>query len=157
MISTAHRAENVDDRDSLKNIIDALKEISKDFDVVFSCHPRTRNKLTKFNIDCGDIKVIDPIGFFDFVHLEQNCYMAISDSGTVQEELCLFGKPTVTIRETTERPETVMCGSNIISGLRKENIIRCYNIVKNIKKWEIPLEYNCNNVSDIVVNILLSK
>ena len=90
VISTAHRAENVDNRDSLKNIIDALKEISKDFDVVFSCHPRTRNKLTKFNIDCGDIKVIDPIGFFDFVHLEQNCYMAISDSGTVQEELCLL-------------------------------------------------------------------
>jgi UDP-N-acetylglucosamine 2-epimerase (non-hydrolysing) len=84
--------------------------------------------------------------------------MAISDSGTVQEEMCLFGIPTVTIRDTTERPETVWCGSNIISGLKKENIISCYTGAKTISKnWEIPNEYSKTNVSDTVINILMSN
>ena len=154
VIATAHRAENVDTKNSLENIIQALKEISREQEVVFSCHPRTKEKLKEFNIDCSNIKVIEPIGFFDFVHLEQHCYMAVSDSGTVQEELCLFGKPTITIRETTERPETVMCGSNLVSGLNKNNIVDCYNVAKTISKWKIPVEYNCDNVSDIVIGIL---
>lgn len=157
VVATTHRAENVDTKDSLKNVIDALKEISQERKVVFSCHPRTKDKIKQFGIDCGDIKVVDPMGFFDFVHLEQHCYMAITDSGTMQEELCLFGKPTITIRETTERPETVMCGSNLISGLNKNNIIQCYNVAKNIRYWKVPVEYDYDNVSNIVVNILTSK
>jgi UDP-N-acetylglucosamine 2-epimerase (non-hydrolysing) len=84
--------------------------------------------------------------------------MAISDSGTVQEEMCLFGIPTITIRDTTERPETVWCGSNVISGLDKENIVACFNRMKSAdRNWKIPEEYNQNNVSDVVVNILLSN
>ena len=83
--------------------------------------------------------------------------MAISDSGTVQEEMCLFKIPTVTIRDTTERPETVWCGSNVISGLDKTNIIACFNRMKlSNRNWEIPVEYDRDNVSDVVVNMLLS-
>ena len=157
IVATAHRAENVDTKESLQNIIDALKDVSQNHKVVFSCHPRTRSKIKEFDINCDNIIMVDPMGFFDFVHLEQQCYMAISDSGTVQEELCLFGKPTVTIRETTERPETVMCGSNLISGLNKNNIIRSYAIAKDIRSWKVPDEYDCDNVSDIIISILLSK
>ena len=157
VIVTAHRAENVDDDIRLKSIFAALQEIAKEYKVVFSCHPRTRDKIQKFNINTDNIIVSEPFGFFDFVNLEQNCFMAISDSGTVQEEMCLFKIPTVTIRDTTERPETVWCGSNVISGLDKTNIIACFNRMKlSNRNWEIPVEYDRDNVSDVVVNMLLS-
>ena len=160
VIVTAHRAENVDNAERLKNILDSLQEISKDYTVIFSCHPRTKEKIKKFNLEISNekIKILAPLGFFDFVNLELNSAMAITDSGTVQEEMCLFNIPTVTIRDTTERPETVSCGSNIISGLQKENIILCYNKMKQHNLfWDIPTEYQKTNVSDIVINILLSN
>ena len=160
IIVTAHRAENVDNIDRLKNLFSSFEEISKEYKIVFSCHPRTKQRLLQagMNINSSNIIMSEPFGFFDFVKLEKNAFMAISDSGTVQEEMCLFGIPTITIRDTTERPETVWCGSNIVSGLEKENIIECYNTVKNINRgWDIPVEYNRSNVSDTVVNILMSN
>jgi len=158
IIVTAHRAENVDDDHRLKSIFAALQEIAKEYKIVFSCHPRTRDKIQKFNVNTDNIIILEPFGFFDFVNLEQNSFMAISDSGTVQEEMCLFKIPTVTIRDTTERPETVWCGSNVISGLDKGNIVACFNRMKSAdRNWKVPAEYDQNNVSDVVVNILLSN
>jgi UDP-N-acetylglucosamine 2-epimerase (non-hydrolysing) len=160
IIATAHRAENVDDPERLKNIIEALSEISKEYPVVFSCHPRTKQKIEKFNLNIHgkNLITIDPVGFFDFVKLEQNAVMALTDSGTVQEEMCLFRIPAVTIRDSTERPETVWCGSNIVSGLNKDQILMCYEQMKIISKnWIIPQGYDTDNVSDIVINILMSN
>jgi UDP-N-acetylglucosamine 2-epimerase (non-hydrolysing) len=160
IIATAHRAENVDDDNRLSQIFQAFNEISKDHKIIFSCHPRTKQKLEKFNIDTSNPNIIisEPFGFFDFVKLEQHSAMAISDSGTVQEEMCLFQIPTITIRDTTERPETVWCGSNIVSGLNKDQILLCYKKMKsNDRNWEIPAGYEKNNVSDTVINILLSN
>jgi UDP-N-acetylglucosamine 2-epimerase (non-hydrolysing) len=158
IIVTAHRAENVDDDRRLKSIFAALQEIAKEYKIVFSCHPRTRDKIQKFNVNTDNIIILEPFGFFDFVNLEQNSFMAISDSGTVQEEMCLFKIPTITIRDTTERPETVWCGSNVISGVDKDNIVACFNRMKSVgRNWKVPVEYDQNNVSDVVVNILLSN
>lgn len=160
IIATAHRAENVDNDDRLINIFNSFQQISEEYKIVFSCHPRTKQKLKKFNIliDNPNIIMTDPLGFFDFVNLEKNAYMAISDSGTVQEEMCLFRIPTITIRDTTERPETVWCGSNIVSGLEERDIINCYNTLKFSKReWKIPLEYNNDTVSDTVIKILMGK
>lgn len=160
IIATAHRAENVDDDNRLSQIFQAFNEISKDHKIIFSCHPRTKQKLEKFNIDTTNPNIIisEPFGFFDFVKLEQHSVMAISDSGTVQEEMCLFQIPTITIRDTTERPETVWCGSNIVSGLNKDQILLCYKKMKNNNRnWEIPSGYDKKNVSDTVINILLSN
>jgi UDP-N-acetylglucosamine 2-epimerase (non-hydrolysing) len=160
IIATAHRAENVDDDNRLSQIFQAFNEISKDHKIIFSCHPRTKQKLEKFNIDTSNPNIIisEPFGFFDFVKLEQHSAMAISDSGTVQEEMCLFQIPTITIRDTTERPETVWCGSNIVSGLNKDQILLCYKKMKsNDRNWEIPAGYEKKNVSDTVINILLSN
>lgn len=160
IIATAHRAENVDHDTRLQNIFRAFEEISKEYKIVFSCHPRTRQKLEKFKIDTSNpnIIILEPFGFFDFIKLEQNSVMAISDSGTVQEEMCLFHIPTVTIRDTTERPETVWCGSNIVSGLNTDQILLSYKIMKSVERnWEIPQSYNKDNVSDTVINILLSN
>lgn len=159
IIVTAHRAENVDIDLRLNSIFNALNEISKQYKIVFSCHPRTKEKLNKFNVNINsNIIVSEPFGFFDFVNLEKNSKLAISDSGTVQEEMCLLGIPTVTIRDSTERPETVWCGSNIVSGLDTENILSCYNRMIDYRgSWIPPDEYSRIDVSDTVINILMSK
>lgn len=159
IIATAHRAENVDDVYRLHDIFNAFNEIAKEKKIVFSCHPRTKQRIESQQIQINpNIIITEPLGFFDFVRLESQCFMGISDSGTVQEELCLMYKPTVTIRATTERPETVWCGSNIVSGLNTDSILYCYNQMKNVeRKWKRPEEYVRLNVSDTVVNILLSN
>ena len=159
IVATAHRAENVDDPKRLSSIFSAMEIIAQDYPIVFSCHPRTRQRLRELAVPISDrIQITEPLGFFDFVKLEKNSYMAISDSGTVQEEMCLFHKPTITIRATTERPETVWCGSNIITGLEVGSIVAGYQAMKQSDcNWEVPAEYARTNVSDTVVNILLGN
>jgi UDP-N-acetylglucosamine 2-epimerase (non-hydrolysing) len=159
ILVTAHRAENVDNIESLTGIMRALDKISKQFKVVFSLHPRTKDKLKKFNVKVSnDIILSDPLGFFDFVKLEKTAKLVISDSGTVQEECCIFGVPAITIRETTERQETIECGSNILSGTKYENIVGAFDVMlKRDNKWDAPSDYLVENVSDIVINILLGK
>ena len=159
IIATSHRAENVDSPERLASIFSAMEIIAQDYPIVFSCHPRTRQRLRELDISVSDcIQITEPMGFFDFVKLEKNSYMAISDSGTVQEEMCLFYKPTITIRATTERPETVWCGSNIVTGLAVDNIVAGYQSMKQVDRaWTVPTEYARTNVSDTVVNILLGN
>jgi len=157
IIATLHRAENVDDPQRLEQIVQALETISQEYPIVFSCHPKTKQRLAGRKLS-DRIIVTEPMGFFDFVNLEQRSYMAISDSGTVQEEMCLFHKPTITIRSTTERPETVWCGSNIVTGLDADNIVAGFNAMKMCdRSWTVPAEYARTNVSDTVINILLGN
>ena len=159
IVATAHRAENVDDSVRLHNIIQAFNSIADEQPIVFSCHPKTRQRLSTMTIKLNpQVIITEPMGFFDFVHLEQHSSLAISDSGTVQEEMCLFHVPTVTIRATTERPETVWCGSNMITGLDAENIVAGYHAMKSVDcGWAVPAEYAIHNVSDTVINILLGN
>lgn len=159
IIATAHRAENVDDPERLSSIFSAMETIAQEYPIVFSCHPRTRQRLGELAIPVSNrIHITEPMGFFDFVHLEKHSFMAISDSGTVQEEMCLFHKPTITIRATTERPETVWCGSNIVTGLKVDSIVAGYQAMKSADcNWTVPAEYARTNVSDTVVNILLGN
>jgi len=155
IVATAHRAENVDNPIRLANILEAFETISQDLPIVFSCHPKTQQRMTrKLN---SRIIVSNPMGFFDWANLERNSRMAISDSGTVQEEMCLFQKPTITIRATTERPETVMCGSNIVTGLDTADIVAGYQQALKLGLWTVPEEYTRTNVSDVVVNIIMGK
>ena len=157
IIATMHRAENVDNPARLDQIINAFEEISQEYPIVFSCHPKTKQRLANRTLS-NRIIVTEPLGFFDFVKLEQHSYMAISDSGTVQEEMCLFHKPTITIRSTTERPETVWCGSNIVTGLETDCIVAGFESMKlSSRAWDIPAEYARANVSDTIINILLGN
>lgn len=155
VVATAHRAENVDDPEVLAEIIRALETIAQGCPVIFSCHPRTRARLASY-AGSAQLTVTDPMGFLDWAHLEQHAAMAISDSGTVQEEMCLFRRPTVTIRQVTERPETVWCGSNIVAGTVCEDILAAYQVWHDRAcDWQPPCEYLRSNVSDTVVNILM--
>lgn len=155
VVATAHRAENVDDPERLENILSALEHIADHMPVVFSCHPRTRQRLTRSL--SNNIKLLEPQSFFDWAKLERDSRMAVTDSGTVQEEMCLFHKPTITIRQTTERPETVHCGSNIVAGIDKNRIIDCYQQALTMRNWQVPAEYNHRSVSTVVVNILMGN
>ena len=159
VLVTAHRAENVDNIDTLKNIMIALEHIAKTYKVVFSVHPRTKNKLKGLTFDEKGIILSEPFGFFDFVRLQQDAALTISDSGTVQEESCLLGVPSITIRDSTERHETIECGSNILTGVKAESIIETFDIMTHRPKtkWKAPEDYLIETVSNIVINILLGK
>jgi len=159
VLVTAHRTENVDDEKSLMGIVGALNEIAENVKVVFSLHPRTKNKLEKFNIVLSkNILVSPPMGFFDFVSLEKNAMCVISDSGTVQEECCIFGVPALTIRESTERQETMECGSNVLCGTKTEDILEAfYATINRENNWKVPDDYLIENVSDTVINILIGR
>jgi len=157
---TAHRAENVDDPQPLMQIMSGLNGVAEHYGIrlVCSIHPRTRSKLTEqISLQMHPlVEFHEPFGFFDFVALEQHARCAITDSGTVQEECCLMGVPTVTIRRTTERPETVDCGSNVVSGVDSESIVRCVRLMTELgRKWEAPEGYLTPDVSLKVVKFLL--
>ena len=97
-----------------------------------------------------------PFGFFDFIALERNAFCVLSDSGTVQEECCIFRVANVTIRDVTERPETIECGSNMLSGADPEMIVHCVRSVLDQKsQWTVPPQYLVEHVSNTVVKIVL--
>lgn len=152
---TAHRAENVDNSQRLQAIIESLQFISQSMPVIFSCHPRTKSKLEKYNIDTSNIVVLNPLGFFDFVNLEKNARIVITDSGTVCEEACIFNVPCVTSRNSTERPETVECGANQVTGVTYDGIMAGFNNMLDKSEWKIPNEYQWPDVSDTVIQKLL--
>jgi len=105
----------------------------------------------------SQIRFEPPFGLFDFLALERNALCVLSDSGTVQEECCIFKVANVTIRDVTERPETLECGSNILSGADPETILQCVRLVLgNKREWTAPPEYMVRNVSSTVARIVLS-
>lgn len=159
---TSHRAENVDNPERLKQIFRGLDLVADEYKlpVICSIHPRTKEKMKQFGVEPKNklVHLSEPFGFFDFVHMEKNALCLISDSGTVQEECCIFHVPTVTIRRTTERPETVDCGSNILAGLDGDRILASvkYMIDKGTD-WQCPAGYLDLDVSDRVVAYLLGN
>ncbi len=150
---TLHRAENVDSAVRLTTFINTLNKLGKQ--VIWPMHPRTRKHLDVTAMQ-PHIKVLKPQGFFEFVKLEKNAYCVLTDSGTVQEECSIFGVPVVTLRDSTERPETIEVGSNFISGCEPEAILRGIEVVTNAPGSRSPQEYQVENVSDTIVKIVLS-
>lgn len=157
---TLHRAENVDDPTRLKRIFDGLDQVSTRIGkpVLVSVHPRTAERLDKSGIrpDAMKIRLFKALGFFDFVKLEKNALAVLTDSGTVQEECAIFGVPNVTIRDVTERPETIECGSNILAGSETAAIVSAVELaISQPAAWTPPKEYMAENVSQTVSKIIL--
>lgn len=157
---TLHRAENVDVPARLDQFIAALHAIAEKYaqPVVCSVHPRTRSQLAKQGRELagGLVKAIEPLGLFDFVKLEKSARCVLSDSGTVQEECALFNVPNVTLRDVTERPETLDAGSNFIAGADRETILRAVALVlEAAPAWRPPVEYLAETVSSTVARIVL--
>ncbi len=164
---TLHRAENVDVESRFRGFMAALSRIAERHGqpVVVSTHPRTAARMRQFGLDGaqnnvkgdvkGDVRFAEAFPFFDFVQLELSARCVLSDSGTVQEEASIFRIPNVTLRDVTERPETLECGSNILSGADPERILDCVETVLRLPPvWEPPPEYMVRNVSDTVVRLV---
>lgn len=159
---TMHRAENVDDPARLALLVEAVVGVSREFalPVLFSVHPRTAHRLRGAGLlpDPSHVRLLDPLGFFDFVRLERDARAVMSDSGTVQEECAIFHVPNVTIRDVTERPETLECGSNILSGAEPEDVGRAMRLVlSQAPDWQAPPEYEVPLVARTVVKLLLGR
>ena len=158
-VATVHRAENVDNPAHLSAIIDGLNRVAAKYGrrIVCSLHPRTRSRM-----DGGGglklhplVECYEPFGFFDFVTLEKHACCALTDSGTVQEECCIFHVPTVTLRNSTERPETVDCGSNVVSGVRADSIAEAVDMMLALPAdWICPEGYLDTDVSAKVAKFI---
>ena len=132
ILTTLHRQENTDDLNRLQSIVDALNELSKQFNIVLPIHPRTKNIIEKENIKLN-FQPIDPVGYFDMIELLKKCVFVISDSGGLQKESFFFDKQCLVIRDETEWTELVDLGYNHIVGAQTDLIIGKANQVINSK------------------------
>jgi len=154
-LATAHRSENVDVDDYRNSIVQALGRIASTYNkkVIFSCHPRTQNKLGDTGMPQG-VHLMKPLGFYDFNKLVKHCYCFLSDSGTAPEEALLYNLPCVTLRQTTERPETVEAGGTIVAGMKPDNIVAAVETaIRQERRTRYELEKDFSP-SSVVVNVL---
>lgn len=158
---SAHREENVDNGDNLEIILNALNSIAEIYgkDIIFSVHPRTKNRIEKmlgikFN---KKIRFLKPFGYYDYIKLQQNAYCTLSDSGTISEESSILKFPAVTIRNSMERPEALDSGNIILTGINEESIINSVNIAVTTHNSLLisPREYEVPNTSLIVLKLIL--
>ena len=136
---TMHRAENVDDKKRVTNIIDALKELG-DMNIIFPIHPRTKKTLEDFKLfdelnNLSHVHIIKPIGYLDFLQLTSKSTLILTDSGGLQEEAITLDVPALTLRYNTERPETVTAGGNILVGADKDVILENANKILNDEEF----------------------
>ncbi|HET9744378.1 MAG TPA: UDP-N-acetylglucosamine 2-epimerase (non-hydrolyzing) [Chitinophagaceae bacterium] len=162
VLCTLHRPSNVDNRFSLKQILETLKSLAEKKKIVFPVHPRTRSNMEEFGIGLNassNLLFTDPIGYIDFLSLIKNASLVITDSGGIQEETTYLGVPCVTLRDNTERPVTVSIGSNHLAGT---NVSKMAAIVTdilngNVKKSSVPLLWDgkaAQRISRAIMNII---
>lgn len=139
---TAHRAENVDNRDRFVSLLRGVAEAAREHDllVVYPIHPRAENRIAEFGIDVPEeIQLVEPQDFLDFLVLEDRAEVVFTDSGGVQEETCILQTPCLTLRDNTERPETVEAGSNRVIGTKPEAIVEgSQKMLEVATEWENP-------------------
>lgn len=159
ILLTLHRQENVDSKKALKGILKGVELVGEKLQlpIIFPMHPRTAKMLKKFNLNLPDcVKTIKPIGFLDFVWLEASSKLVMTDSGGVQEESCILQVPCVTLRNNTERPETIDVGSNIVSGTTPQKILKAAMKMNSAKKkWQNP--FGDGKSGERMIKILLKQ
>jgi len=164
-IVSAHREENVDSEQNFHDLLNSLNAIAETYGkrVIVSTHPRTRKKLETIDAKVFSplIEFMKPLGFFDYIALQNSAYCAVSDSGTITEESSILGFPAITIRQAHERPEGMDEGTLIMSGLKSADILNAIDIVT--RQWEensdvvrTVADYTATNVSKKVVRIIVS-
>lgn len=140
-LATIHRPENVDNRENLSAIISAFKKLSEQYQCpfVFPVHPKTQKKIVEYGIDTGTLIITPPQGYLDFLQLESSCKALLTDSGSLQEEACILQIPCITIREDTERQETVEIGANILVPPGELEILGAVSVMlSRPRKWNSP-------------------
>ncbi len=158
VLVTAHRQENVDDRSRFAGIIEGLQMVQSEFGVslIYPIHPRAKKQLNAFYLDTKGITLVEPLDYLSFLELENNAKLVLTDSGGVQEEACIMGVPCVTLRDTTERPETLEVGSNILAGTDPDRIVKAAREICDANKsWVNP--FGDGKSGSRIVEILTEK
>jgi UDP-N-acetylglucosamine 2-epimerase (non-hydrolysing) len=128
IVVTAHRPENVDQQSSLRELLSAIDLVQRELSVplIYPLHPRTESMIERFGLQIpGNILVMKPLGFLEFLQLEANAALILTDSGGMQEEACILGVPCVTLRDNTERAETITVGANVLAGIKPRRVLSC--------------------------------
>ena len=166
-IVSLHREENVDSKERLGQLVDALNKLADRYDlpVIVSTHPRTRKRLEVLDGVALDHRVRDlkPFGFHDYNHLQMNAFCAISDSGTIAEESSILDFPAITPRDAIERPEALDTGNIVVTGLRSDTIAEAVELVTGIhaahrargEQCSVPDDYAIRNTSERVVKLIV--
>lgn len=159
IVVTAHRAENVDHKQRLQGILEGLKKVSQHFNqpVIYPIHPRTRKMIKQYNLDTGNLKTIEPLGYLDFLQLQSNARLILTDSGGIQEEACILKIPCVTLRNNTERPETLKVGSNTLAGTNPKKILaKAITMTEKKPNWVNPFGdgHSAERIMEAVIDIL---
>ena len=155
-----HREENVDNQNKFIKIIQSINIIANKYDmpIIFSTHPRTKLRLTDSDMQLHPhIKSIDPLGFFDYCHLQKNAFCVISDSGSLSEESAILNFPAVSLRDSTERPEAIEKGNVVLGNIGHTTIINSIELAVNLydkNNTIIPQDYIDTNVSAKVLKII---
>jgi len=155
---TTHRQENVDNKDRFQGILSGLQQLAKEYEmpVVYPIHPRSRKKMEEFGLSADNITLIDPQDLFGFLQLEQHAKLVLTDSGGVQEETCILGNPCVTLRDNTERTETLDVGSNVLAGTYPDDIVDSVSVMFN-KERDERNPFGDGTSGKKIVNILVKN
>ena len=150
---TMHRSENVDSKERLSYLLNKISKL-KNENIIFPIHPRTKKVIEEYDLILSkNIQVIDPVGFLDMITLEKNTKMILTDSGGIQEEACILKIPCITLRTTTERPETIEVGGNI---LMSDNLIEDFKeMISRKTTWKNP--FGDGNSGEIILKKILEK
>lgn len=150
---TLHRPANVDEESSLAEIVSALALISEELPLYWPIHPRTQTRISNGGVAIPSaIHLLNSLGYLDFLHMQANAAVVLTDSGGIQEESTVLGIPCLTIRDNTERPITVECGTNRLAGTRKESILQAWRDTRDAPKtgtipplWDGQAGMRCHN------------
>jgi len=161
-VVSAHREENIDIKENFIGLMESLNKVASKYKlpIVFSTHPRTRKRIEELKITFDPlINIVSPLGFFDYVFLQQNALCVLSDSGTISEESAMMNFSAISIRTSTERPEAVDFGTIVLGGISEKDILNSIETCLNTKtatSTEIPNEYKVTDVSKRVIRIIQS-
>ena len=157
-VATAHRQENVDDEERFRGIVEGLKRVCRESGVqlVYPLHPRARKNMRTFGLEADGIRLVDPLDYLGFLQLESNAELVFTDSGGVQEETCILGVPCVTLRDNTERPETLEVGSNVLAGTNPEKIVEKARFMLGKRNgWQNP--FGDGKAGKHIIDLLRNK
>lgn len=161
IVVSAHREENIDLDNHFEILAESLNQVAEKYQmpVIFSTHPRTKNRIEKNKIKFHSlISNVPPLGFFDYVQLQKNAFVVLSDSGTISEESAMMGFPAVSIRTSTERPEAIDAGTIVLGGITTDQVLNAIEISRGLfdENIELPREYEVTNTSARVIKAIQS-
>ena len=140
MVMTLHRPSNVDEENQLKGLINQIVTLGKDYPIIFPVHPRTKKLLEGLNLNFDNLHYVEPLGYLNFNYLVKNAFAMLTDSGGITEETTVMNVPCITLRDSTERPETCEIGTNVLVGSDTDKIADAYKTLLsgNWKQGQIP-------------------